>query len=64
MNTLREDEAAAKDEFRIQAESTELGEYNLILAGLSDFEDVLKVKNSTDGKETKECAGVCSLEEY
>jgi len=46
-------EKAAKDEFTYQAESTELGEYNLILAGLCDFESVLKTKNAVDGKKPK-----------
>jgi hypothetical protein len=46
-------ESAAKDEFRHQAETTELGEYNLILAGLCDFESVLKAKNALDGKRPK-----------
>jgi len=46
-------EESAKEEFRLQAESTELGEYNLILAGLCDFESVLKAKNALDGKRPK-----------
>ena len=29
---------------------TEIGEYNLILQGLKEFQDVLKAKNALDGK--------------
>ena len=52
-DNYRVQEESAKEEFRFQAESTELGEYNLILAGLCEFEGVLKAKNALDGKRPK-----------
>ena len=43
-------EEAEKDALREQTALTEIGDYNLILQGLKEFQDVLKAKNALDGK--------------
>jgi len=43
-------EEAAKDALREQTALTEIGDYNLILQCLKEFQDDLKAKNALDGK--------------
>ena len=47
---LEKDEEAVRDELCQQTSMTDMGEYNLILEGLKEFQDILKFKNKTDSK--------------
>ena len=44
------EEEAAKYANRLQTAVTEIGEYNLILGGLSEFVEILKTRKGLDGK--------------
>ena len=44
------EEDSAKDANRVQTAETEIGDYNLILGGLSEFQEILKTTKSLEGK--------------
>ena len=43
-------EDSAKDANRVQTAETEIGDYNLILGGLSEFQEILKTTKILEGK--------------
>ena len=47
---LGEDETLTRNALRAQTSLTEIGDYNLLLAGLKEFEEGLKARKSLDGK--------------
>ena len=44
------EETLARDALREQTSLTEVGDYNLLLTGLKEFEEVLKARKSVEGK--------------
>ena len=47
------EETLARDALREQTSLTEVGDYNLLLAGLKEFQEVLKARKSVEGKRPK-----------